>query len=364
MDAHVSERADFGLIRYANCWEDADILCDALAPRDGKRILSIASAGDNSLALLAAGAEVVAADISLAQLACLELRRAAFRHLAYDELLTFLGVRPSDNRREVFSRLQADLTPAAGSFWERHAAVIDRGVVHAGKFERYFHAFRRYVLPLVHRRKTIAQLLEEKDLAERRQFYEQTWNTRRWRWLFHLFFSRFAMGRLGRDPEFFRYVEGSVADRILDRTRHALTELPTHDNPYLTYILTGNYGSALPRYLRKEHFEAIRSGIDRLKIFHGTVQQAAETHGAGGFDGFNLSDIFEYLDEANSREIYMGLLNRAHRGARFAYWNMLVPRRRPATAANRVDALDDLAGHLHARDRAFFYQAFVAEEVR
>jgi S-adenosylmethionine-diacylglycerol 3-amino-3-carboxypropyl transferase len=364
MDAHVSERADFGLIRYANCWEDADVLCDALAPCEGKRILSIASAGDNSLALLASGVEVVAADISLAQLACLELRCAGFRHLTHGQLLEFLGVHPSDNRRDVFARLQNDLTPPARRFWDARAALIDRGILHAGDFAGYFDAFRRYVLPLVHSRKTIARLLEGKALDERREYYSTTWNTRRWRWLFHLFFSRFAMGRLGRDPEFFRYVEGSVADRILSRTRHALTELSTHDNPYLNYILNGNFGSALPRYLRSEHFEAVRAGLDRLTVFAGTVEQAAEAHASRGFDGFNLSDIFEYLDEETSRTIYMPLLDHARGGARFAYWNMLVPRRRPEAAAGRVAALDELASELHASDRAFFYQALVVEEVK
>ena len=92
---HIEHRADFGLIRYANCWEDADILCEALAAEPGKRVLSIASAGDNALALLATGCEVVAADLSPAQLACVELRSASFRRLEYDELLAFLGVRPS-----------------------------------------------------------------------------------------------------------------------------------------------------------------------------------------------------------------------------------------------------------------------------
>lgn len=49
----IEERVRFDAIRYANCWEDADILMTALEPAAGKRILSIASAGDNSLALLA-----------------------------------------------------------------------------------------------------------------------------------------------------------------------------------------------------------------------------------------------------------------------------------------------------------------------
>ncbi len=29
---NIEDRADFGEIRYANCWEDADILCEALRP--------------------------------------------------------------------------------------------------------------------------------------------------------------------------------------------------------------------------------------------------------------------------------------------------------------------------------------------
>ena len=61
------------------------------------------------------------------------------------------------------------------------------------------------------------------------------------------------MGRLGRDPAFFEHVDGPVATRILSRTQYAFSELPTDTNPYLAYIMTGNYrAGALPRYLRPE----------------------------------------------------------------------------------------------------------------
>ena len=71
----IQERASFDLIRYGSVWEDADVLCQALGPvaKDG-RLLSIGSAGDNALALLTLDpAEVVAVDLSLAQLACLAI---------------------------------------------------------------------------------------------------------------------------------------------------------------------------------------------------------------------------------------------------------------------------------------------------
>jgi S-adenosylmethionine-diacylglycerol 3-amino-3-carboxypropyl transferase len=360
----IQHRTTFDFVRYANCWEDADILVDALQPRPGTRVLSIASAGDNSLALLAEGADVVAVDLSTAQLACLELRCAAFRQLDYDELLAFLGVRDTDDRLATYAALKSDLSPTSRAFWAAHPQHVAGGIVHAGKFEEYFHMFRTRVLPLIHSQKTIARLLEPKDAAARETFWNNSWNNWRWRLLFRIFFSRFLMGRLGRDPEFFRYVEGSVSGRIMQRAHYALTVLPTDCNPYLKYLATGNFGEALPRYLRREYFEAIRNGLDRLTLFHGPIEQAAVAHAADGFDAFNLSDIFEYVNDEASRALYGELLNVANSGARLAYWNTLVPRACPTEYVGRVEPLPKLSTELFARDNAFFYCHFQVDEVR
>lgn len=371
MAKHIKDRADFGRVRYANCWEDADVLCAALQPAEGKRFLSIASAGDNSFSLLAHGAYVVAADLSLAQLACVELRRESFRNLEYEQMLAFLGVIESADRAGTYDKLKSMLSEDARGFWDKQTEAIAGGFMHAGKFEDYFKMFRTRVIPLVHSQKRIHQLLDEKTLEQQNEFYMQSWNSIRWRMLFRVFFSRFVMGRLGRDPEFFRYVEGSVAKRILSRTKHALTEIATSSNPYLRYILTGNYlaGSddlndvvALPHYLRRENFEAIRSGLDRLTLFNGSIQDAANQHRDGGFDGFNLSDIFEYLDPPLCEQIYKDLYGVARTGARWVYWNMLVPRKVPDAFAKKIQSHNDLSRKLLEQDKAWFYSALLVEE--
>jgi S-adenosylmethionine-diacylglycerol 3-amino-3-carboxypropyl transferase len=368
----IEERARFDAIRYANCWEDADVLVTALRPGPGMRILSIASAGDNALALAAEGATVVAADLSAAQLACCELRIAAIRTLDHPDVLAFLGVRESEpaHRLAVYAKLLPLLTAESAAFWNARPAIVSTGVIHAGKFEHYFRTFRTRLLPLIHSRRRIAQLMTPRDEPARHAFYNNTWNNLRWRCLFRVFFSRFVMGRMGRDPEFFRYVSGSVADRILTRARYALTTLPTHDNPYLTFILTGNYGRALPRYLRPEHFSNVRAGLDRLTLHRGSIETvaagaiAAAPESSAGFDAFNLSDIFEYIDESASIDIYARLIALARPGARLAYWNTLVPRSCPPSLRDRVTPLTDFAAELLAADRAFFYCAFHVDEVR
>jgi S-adenosylmethionine-diacylglycerol 3-amino-3-carboxypropyl transferase len=217
------------------------------------------------------------------------------------------------------------------------------------------------VVPLIHSRRAVAELLAEKDRRARVTFYENAWDNWRWRLMFRLFFSRALMGLMGRDPEFFRYVEGSVAERILTRTEYAFTVLPTHSNPYLNFIFTGRFGDTLPRYLDPARFAQLRAGMDRITFVRGAVEEVAASHAP--FDGFNLSDIFEYLDPATCAGIYEALLAAARPAARFAYWNMLVPRRRPDSATDRVRSLSERAAALFAVDRAFFYSAFVLEEV-
>ena len=143
-DRPIEERASFDSIRYGSVWEDADVLCEALAPvAEGGRLLSVASAGDNALALLTLDpAEVVAVDLSLAQLACLELRVAAFRELDDAELLGFLGVTEASDRLSRYRSLRDNLPDFARTFWDHRPELVESGVVHAGKFEAYFHTFR------------------------------------------------------------------------------------------------------------------------------------------------------------------------------------------------------------------------------
>ena len=367
MPAHgpIQSRASFDELRYANCWEDAAIVARALEPMEGARCLSIASAGDNTLSLLARGAgEVWAVDVSPAQLALVELKMAAFRHLEHPELLSFLGVRPSTTRGAAYESLRGTLSPGARAFWDGHTELVHEGVVHAGRLERYFRIFRRLVLPLVHSHRTVAALLTARSPEERERFYVNVWDRWQWRLLFRVFFSRTVMGRLGRDPEFFREVHGAVAAPILDRTRRGFTELPTEDNPYLRYVLTGHFGPTLPDYLRPERHEAIRRGLDRVRLIQAPVEEALLQVPPGSVDAFNLSNVAEYMPLRGYHRLLGAVRRAAAPGARVAYWNLLAPRRRPARMGSWLEERAEAARGLHAAARTFFYDALVLEVVR
>ncbi len=360
----IAQRAPFDLIRYAQVWEDADILVEALNPGAGDTVVSIASAGDNALALLAAGADrVIAVDLSAAQLACVRLRIEAYRSMNHAELLELIGSRRSARRAALLDRVGRGLPEPDQAFWKaRSDQVVRHGAGGVGKFERYFRLFRRFVLPLAHGQGTIAQALEPKDQAARAAFYDAQWVTPRWRGLMGAFFCRPVMGRLGRDPAFFDHAEGGVAAHVARRSRQAMVEQEPWRNPYLAWILTGRHGPTLPRALREEHFETIRSRLDRLELRQGPIEALVD-EGVRA-DGFNLSDIFEYMSPAGHAEAYAAVLAASRPGARLAYWNMMAPRRAPAGLADRVTSCAETEARLKPQDKAFFYSDFVVERVR
>jgi S-adenosylmethionine-diacylglycerol 3-amino-3-carboxypropyl transferase len=361
--SEIQHRADFSVIRYAQCWEDSRLLVGGMQPA-GRDCLSIGSAGENSFALLAAGAaSVTAVEMNAAQIACIELRKASYLHLDHDSLLRLIGSRPCEDRQAIYRKIRDSLPEEVRAFWDARPEAVDAGVGSAGKFERYFATFRSRVLPLAHGRKRVAALLEKRDPEARLQFYQKEWDNLRWRWIFQIFFSRTVMGLLGRDPEFFKYVEGSVADRILSRTRHALAVLDPSENPYLHWILTGTHGAALPEALEERNFPLIREAIaaGRFRIASGSIEGLLESEPDRRYGAFNLSDIFEYMSEENTAALLGKIADASVPGARLAYWNMLAPRSRPASLAHRLRPIP--ADDLFEMDRAFFYSRFVVEEV-
>jgi S-adenosylmethionine-diacylglycerol 3-amino-3-carboxypropyl transferase len=354
--------AKMSILRYAQCWEDADVMLKALDVQPGDVCLSIVSGGENTLSLLARRpARVIAVDSSPAQIACLEIKCAAFRCLDHQRLLELLGARQSNRRQLLYQELRSSLTPDTRVFWDSRLPAVAAGICSAGRFESYFALFRRYVLPLIHSRGEIEGLFCPRSRSAREHYYHEAWNNRRWRWLLRLFLSRPVMAWLGRDPAFFRYAKGGMSGAALDRVTHALTALDPTQNPYLQWIAFGRHTSALPHALRPENFEVIREHLNRLEWHCASLESVLSGTRDACIDRFNLSDIFEYLSESAAGSVF-DQINRAGRsGGRIAYWNMMVPRTCPERLSRRLHPLNDLSERLLQENKAAFYSAFHIE---
>ena len=383
MKSEVKEnRVDFSLIRYSQCWEDTEVLLESLNIQENDICFGILSAGDNVFSMLAENPKkVVALDISFPQIALAKLKKEVFNSLSYEEMLEFMGVMKSDKRIEIYDRIKENLDKEVKEYWDFNKEAIQKGIIHAGKFEKFFKIFREKILPFVHSKKRIEKLLEKKSRQERMEYYDNHWNNFRWKLMFKLFFSKYIVGKLGRDKEFFRYAEKNISEEMKERSRYALCEQNPYENPYINYILTGNYRKdCLPYFLRKENFDKIRKNLHKVEILQSSVEEYLDQIDFK-IDKFNLSDIFEYMSAENYSKLMGKIYDNAENNALLAYWNLIVERNSEKLDYKKMDSeiavtgketnvngkkyerMKELDRKLHEKDMTFFYTDFVVEKV-
>ena len=349
-------------IHYAQCWEDPRTLEKALDIGPLDHVLSIASGGDNSLALLLKSPKsLITIDKNPVQIYLVELKIKAIQILEYDDFLFFIGARPSASRKHLYSYLRPHLREQAKSYWDTHSEEISSGIIHCGKFEQYFNYFRKLILPFIHRNSTVRQLLSLTSLIQQHTFYLRVWNNRRWQWLFHIFFGKFILGHLGRDPSLFRYVTlDHIAEELFRRTQEGLTEVPISDNFFLEYIFTGAFGNiekAHP-YLREKNFHILKENVGKMKTVIASLEHYLDTLPDASVTKFNLSDIFEYLPDNSYENLLEKIVRVSGIGARMAFWTLFVPRIIPERLLDEIHPDNLLANQLFKMNRTFFYGNF------
>lgn len=361
--SEVQNYAKFNIIRYAQVWEDAEILLDALEINENDNILSIASAGENALSLLIKNPKhVYAIDLNDEQIFCSEFKIKAFKYLEYDETMELIGVFESNRRKELYEKIKNNLEEPTLNYFESNYRIIDTGLINNGKFEKYLKTFGTKVLPLIHNKKTRMELLEKKTTEERIKFYDEKWNNRRWRLLFKIFFSRKVMGKMGRDEAFFRYVKTNVAEKILEHTKYAITLLDTSENSYLHYIMKGKYDDVLPICYKKENYDIIKKNIDNISLHSETVENFIQNN-EEKITKYNLSDIFEYMSDEQMCKIVEKIVEESPKGSILAYWNMLSPKR-ASEFINELEFNEEKSEELLKKDKAFFYSRFIIEKIK
>lgn len=350
----------FSFLRYANCWEDTDILLEGLQIAKNETGLSVASGGDNTLAMLNQNPKkIYAFDLNPTQLYCLELKMVCIRRLPYATTLSFLGIGECD-RLSVYAAIRGELSAGARSYFDQNSKLIRTGIIHAGKFERYFQIFRRFIIPLFSSKKTFYRFSQLENPAEQKVFYDKRINNRRLKMLFAVYFGSKVMGRLGRDKSFYDYVEDEKdsGKDIGARFEYGISHTKNRFNPYLNYIVNQTFfADCLPTYLKKENYETIRQNLDRIELIHGDLCSIQNER----FDFFNLSDIFEYMSEADFKKNIRHLLTISNENARIAYWNMQNKR----YIQNKCIAFEkELSEQLFEKNRSYFYRDFLIYQVR
>jgi S-adenosylmethionine-diacylglycerol 3-amino-3-carboxypropyl transferase len=360
-----------GELVFAQVREDPLIEMQALAPALDGTIVIVSSAGCTALSLLAAGARrVVAVDLSRTQNHLVELKCAAVRVLDANVAIAFLGGQPMPalRRRRLYDALAPLLTDAARAYWDANAAMIERGVLHAGRSERFIALVAAVVRRLVVRRYGVSRLLVADSLDEQRKIFTRDWEGWRWRALFALMLNRSTFSR-AYHPSFFEHVENpSFARHFRLLAERALTEIPARDNYFLHEMLTGVYPvyepNGLPPYLTPRGAARARDADRKMSVVDGSLTEYLHSCPPRSIQGFALSNVAEWLDERGIDDLFGEVARTAAPGARIVFRNFVGWTEIPARLQRVIVECRGYGERLISRDRSVVQPRIVVCDVR
>jgi S-adenosylmethionine-diacylglycerol 3-amino-3-carboxypropyl transferase len=340
-----------------------------LEQKRGCALFTIGSAGDNALAMLTLEPKLVlAVDYSLAQTSCIELKRAAFASLSHQQVCAFLGVREGIDRLACYRDLRGLLPQQERSFLDTRPRLIRRGIIHAGRLERFFDLVRVMTRVFSPGAPPVSELFAHRPLEDRIRFFRERLRSPAAERIISFFLGQRVMGALGRDPSQYRHVDRrsivEIGNALRERIEHGFTVPPPWENPYLEYLVTGNFNLSLPVYLRPGCFEVIKASLPRLTVLRTGMSHALRLWNGPAFGGFCFSDVFEYMGQDAVARLLEVMLSKAAPGARLVYWNLFVPRVASLIVPRRITADAGTAGRLFGVDKVFFYSALRVEDVR
>jgi S-adenosylmethionine-diacylglycerol 3-amino-3-carboxypropyl transferase len=358
-------------LMFAQVREDPRIETQALAPALAGSIVIVSSAGCTALSLLAAGARhVVAVDVSRTQNHLVELKCAAMRALDASVAVAFLGGQPMPGmrRRRLYGILARMLTDGAREYWDGNQRALERGVLRAGRSERFIALVASVAARAVVRSGGVAALLDAESLDVQREIFACSWAGWRWRALFALLLNRWSFSR-AYHPAFFAHVENpSFARHFRGLAERALTEIPARDNYFLHEMLTGRYPvrepDGVPPYLSRQGMARGADAAEKLSLVDGSLTEYLRSCRPRSIDGFALSNIGEWLDDSGIDALFSEVARTARLGARVVFRNFVgwtdIPERWRRIVVERHGYGD----HLIARDRSLVQRRVVVCDVR
>jgi S-adenosylmethionine-diacylglycerol 3-amino-3-carboxypropyl transferase len=360
-----------GPLMFAQVREDPCLETQALAPALGGTIVIVSSGGCTALSLLAAGAcRVVGVDLSRTQNHLVELKLAAIRALEGTDVVAFLGGQPMPGvrRRRLYGVLAPLLTAPARSYWDAHLRAIERGVLRAGRSERFIALVASVVARLVVRPGGVPALLHASSLDAQREIFARAWAGWRWRTLFALLLNRWTMSR-AYHPSFFAHVDNaSFAAHFRALAERALTELPARDNYFLHEMLTGRYPvgepNGAPPYLTPQGLTRTAEAADMLSLADGSMTAYLRSCRPRSIDGFALSNIAEWLDAGALDTLLSEVVRTARPGARVVFRNFVGWTDVPDRWRGMIVERPGYGERLMRRDRSLVQHRAVVCEVR
>jgi S-adenosylmethionine-diacylglycerol 3-amino-3-carboxypropyl transferase len=323
----------FGGLVYPQIWEDPLVDLAAMELASGHRMITIASGGCNVLSYMTASPEsIVAVDLNPAHIALMRLKLAAARHLPLHEQFRrfFADADSHANTAAYHTWLRPHLDPDTQRYWEKRSLNGRRRIdMFAKRF--YRHGLLGRFIGLAHlvarlygvRPETIINMA---DLAEQRIFFDDyiapIFDKRLVRWLTG---RRLSLYGLGIPPAQYEKLAGGriMAEVLIERLRKLACDFPLSENYFAWQAFARRYDTgetaALPLYLQRENFAAVKRGAERITPVLGSFTQCLKAHPEQSLDRYVLLDAQDWMNDAQLNELWGEITRTAGPNARVIF---------------------------------------------
>lgn len=353
---------------FTHNWEDPASDIRALRIKSNDIVQAITSGGCNVLEfLLHDPKEIYSIDINPSQSYLLELKIAAIKYFNYAEFIAFAGLTDCSNRIALYNKIKTSLTNSAHAYWNGQDKIISQGFLMNGKYERFIKLAGKFIT-LLQGRKRVLGLFESKSMKDQQDYFDKVWNTKRFKYLFKILFNKRMLAKRGLVADYFTFDDGSksFADSFYNRSKKAFRDIPIKENYFLSLYLLGRFknNNEVPAYLKEEHFEIIKSRVDRIKIITSEAQRWIDTMPDNYIDCFALSNICELMSEQETHTLFKAIERTAKNNARIIFRNLMIPREVPEDLQKSIEKDLPLSKELYEKDRSFVYGKVAAYMVQ
>jgi S-adenosylmethionine:diacylglycerol 3-amino-3-carboxypropyl transferase/ubiquinone/menaquinone biosynthesis C-methylase UbiE len=280
---------------YNVSWEDPRMDMRVLDIDESDHVLTIASAGDNVLDYLIEGAQVTGVDFNLCQIALIEIKAIAIQELEFEEFFAIFGSSDMDLLRKVYaSKLRPFLSARSAEFWDREVKSI-KTIMYSGTSGYLAYFLFRILFPLFGLGWIRQAIATNMDLEEFRAKIRASGGVKWLIWLGDNVLIQFGSLMAGVPIRQFNLGlhrhdnVGQIMDKVF------LNSDLMHDNYFFAGYILGEYlPHNCPRYLRKEHYQALRNALaeQRLSLFHGSLTDAIKRSETP----FTIASLLDHMD--------------------------------------------------------------------
>jgi S-adenosylmethionine-diacylglycerol 3-amino-3-carboxypropyl transferase len=209
--------------------------------------------------------------------------------------------------------------------------------------------------------------MRNKSLKEQQRYYDEVWNTRRYKLIYKLLFNKHILARKGLSADYFHFDDGSssFAESFYRRAQNAFRDLPIAGNYFLSLYVTGQYANKeeVPDYMKEKTFEKIKPNLDRIHIKIGEAQSWLDEMPDESIDCFALSNICELMSESETERLFKSVYRTARPGARVIFRNLMIQRDVPDSLKDKIVKQKELSEQLKQKDRSFVYGKVAAYQI-